>query len=93
VWLLGYEGPAHTYIHTYILYQHHLREPGVTLLLGDFFKACVKEDGRQAETQIHQAMEFCDTEEGVTVKGMYYAIYCLLYFTCTVFCTVYNTKR
>jgi hypothetical protein len=33
----------------------------------------VKEDGRQAETQIYQAMEFCDTEEGVTVKGVYHA--------------------
>ena len=50
-----------------------VQEPGATLLLGEFFEVYVKEDGRQAETQIYQAMEFRDTEEGVTVKGMYYA--------------------
>jgi hypothetical protein len=33
----------------------------------------VKGDGRQTETQIYQAMGFCDTEEGVAVKGIYHA--------------------
>lgn len=47
-----------------------VQESGATLLLGEFFEVHVKEDGRQAETETCQAMEFCDAEEGVTVKGM-----------------------
>jgi hypothetical protein len=50
-----------------------VQEPGATLLLGEFFEVNTKEDGRQAEAQTHQAMEFANTEEGVAVKGTCFA--------------------
>ena len=44
------------------------------LLQCEFFEVIVKEDGRAAEAQVYQAMEFSENEDNIVmVKGMYYA--------------------
>jgi hypothetical protein len=50
-------------------------EPGSVLLKHEFFfEVIVKEDGRAAEAQVCQAMEFSENDDSlVVVKGMCYA--------------------
>ena len=49
-------------------------EPGSVLLQHEFFEVIVKVDGRAAEAQVYQAMEFGENDDNlVMVKGMYYA--------------------
>ena len=49
-------------------------EPGSVLLQYEFFEVIVKEDGRAAEAQVYQAMEFGLNEDLlVVVKGTHYA--------------------